>query len=253
MALDGYERRIGRYGVELGAALMDAAGVAPGHRVLDVGCGTGALTAALVERLGADAVAAVDPDPDAVAATRARLSDVDIREAAAELLPFGDAEFDAVLSQLVVSWLRDPDAGVAEMRRVTKPGGALATCIWDFRGGMTVLRAFWDAAAAIDPDAAQHDQGSTHRYNTAADLAELWEAAGLEAVETGALEAGAEYADFDDLWEPLTITDGSPGRYYVTLDADAQAALRAELFDRLGRPEGSFRLTARAWYALGRA
>ena len=232
---------------------MAAAGVGPGQRVLDVGCGTGALTEALVQLLGAQQVAATDPDPDAVAATRARLPGLDVVCAPGEELPFGDGEFDAVLSQLVVSFFADPVAGVTEMRRVAKPGGAIATCVWDFGGGMRMLREFWDAAAEVDPSARDHDQAATHRFASAESLAELWRAAGLSKVTMGALTATAAYRDFDDLWEPLLVPDGAPGRYLECTDGETTERIRERLFERLGRPAGSFTLEARAWYALGRA
>ena len=250
----GYDRRIGRYGGELGDALIDVAGVAPGDRVLDVGCGTGALTERLVARLGSPCVAAVDPAAEDVARCRERLPSVDVRVAAGEHLPFDDSEFDAVLSQLVVSHLDDPEAGVAEMVRVARPGAPIATAVWDFGGGMAVLRAFWDAAAAVGaPGAAAADQVQSHRFTTAESLEDLWRAAGLRDISTGALTAETMYADFDDLWEPLAMPDGSPGRFLATLDDSTRDRVREELFRAVGEPAGSFHLEACAWYALGRA
>ena len=250
--LTGYDRRIGRYGRELGDALIDVAGVAPGNRVLDVGCGTGALTERLVARLGSDLVAAVDPSPDDVARCRERLPGVDVRVARGEELPYANAEFDAVLAQLVVSHFDDPTAGVAEMVRVARPGGPIATAVWDFGGGMTALRAFWDAAAAVRaPGTESADQAQSHRFTTAESLDELWRAGGLTDVSTGALMAGTEYADIDDLWEPLAMPDGSPGRFLERLDAATVQRIREELHRALGAPAASFRLEARAFYALG--
>jgi len=250
--LTGYDRRIGRYGRELGDALIDVAGVAPGDRVLDVGCGTGALTERLVARLGVERVAAVDPSPSDVARCRERLPDVDVRVAAGEHLPYADGEFDAVLSQLVVSHLSDVEAGVAEMLRVARDGAPIATAVWDFGGGMTVLRAFWDAARAVRaPGADAADQAQTHRFTTAESLDELWRGAGLADVTTGALMAGTEYADFDDLWQPLEMPDGSPGRFLETLDRSTRDSVRDELYRALGAPAGAFRLEARAWFAVG--
>lgn len=251
--LDGYERRIGRYGAELAVGLIRASGVTPGQRVLDVGCGAGALTERLAALLGRNSVCAVDPAPDAVSVTRRRLPGIDVRVAPAEELPFPDAEFDAVLAQLVVSFMSDPVAGAREMSRVAKPGAPIATCVWDFGAGMTVLRHFWDAAAQVDTAARDHDQAATHRYATAESLAELWTAAGLSDVTTGELEAGTDYADFDDLWEPMTIPDGAPGRYLEQLDEARIEQIRRAVWERVDRPEGPFRLTARAWYALGYA
>ena len=148
----------------------------------------------------------------------------------------------------------DAEQGVREMRRVARPGAPVATCVWDFAEGMTVLRAFWDAAIATGaPDAAEYDQAKSRAYANPDDLRELWTSAGLDNVMTGELIAGAQYAGFDDLWVPLTIPDGAPGRFLVTLDAGQQDVLEHELRRRLGNPNGRFRLTARAWYVVGYA
>ncbi len=171
MSADGYERRIGRYGRELADALIAATGVRPGQRALDVGCGPGALTERLVELLGSDQVGALDPDPDAVRRCAERLPEVDVRVGAAESLPYGDDEFDVVLGQLVVPFFTDPERGVREMRRVGRPGARIATCVWDFGEGMTVLRAFWDAAIATGaPGAEEHDQAKSRPYANPEDL-----------------------------------------------------------------------------------
>src|SRR5689334_22939301 len=139
---DVYDRHIGRYGSSLAAGLIAAAGVGPGVRALDVGCGPGALTAALASALGAEAVAAVDPSAPFVEACRARVPGADVRRAAAEALPFAAGRFGAVLSQLVVNFMADAPAGVREMARVARPGAAVAACVWDYADGMTLLRRF---------------------------------------------------------------------------------------------------------------
>jgi ubiquinone/menaquinone biosynthesis C-methylase UbiE len=215
---DGYEGRIGRYCRGLAHELIQAAGVRPRQRVLDVGCGSGALTEPLAQLVGAEHVVGIDPDPEAIDACRARVPDVDVRVGSAETLPFENDEFDAVFAQLVVGLLTDAAQGVAEMRRVARPGAAVATCVWDFGGGMTVLRAFWDAAVDLDSRAAKHDQTTTRPYSTREELHALWDAAGLRDVSSGALVVGADYRDFDDLWHPLVAPDGAPGRYYEALD-----------------------------------
>ena len=190
---------------------------------------------------------------EAIAECRARLPDVDVRVALAEDLPFRDDEFDAVLAQLVVGLLTDAAQGVAEMRRVARPGASVATCVWDFGDGMTVLRAFWDAAVELDPRAAEHDQATTRPYSTGEELHALWDAAGLRDVSSGAIVVGADYRDFEDLWDPLVTPDGAPGRYFAALDNRHRDALRRAVVDRLDRPQRPFRLTARAWYAVGSA
>src|SRR3990172_7442031 len=141
-----YDSYMGRYSDPLARELLRAAGVEPGQRALDVGCGPGALTAALVSALGPGSVAAVDPSEPFVEACRRRNPGVEVRAGAAESLPFPDPSFDAVLAQLVVQFMSDAPSGVREMRRVARPGGVLAACTWDYGDGMTMLRTFWSAA-----------------------------------------------------------------------------------------------------------
>lgn len=152
-AAEAYDHHVGRYGAQLAAGLIEAAGIRPGQRVLDVGCGPGALTTALVDRVGAASVAAVDPSVVFVEACRARAPGADVRVGAGEQLPFAADQFDVVLAQLVVQLMDDRDAGVREMVRVARPRGLVAACVWDSTT-MPVLRAFWDAALAVAPERA---------------------------------------------------------------------------------------------------
>jgi SAM-dependent methyltransferase len=216
-----------------------------------VGCGPGALTGELVARLGAANVAAVDPSAPWAEATRQRYPGVDVRLAGAEALPFDDAEFDHALAQLVVNFMTDPAAGVAEMRRVTRARGTVAAAVWDYGGEMTLLRTLWDAAAALDPAAADRDEGRSMRFGTPHELCELWTAAGLEEVQVAPAVVTAGYDDFDDLWAPLELGIGPSGAYVTSLDEDARAALKAELRRRLSVGDEPFRLSARAWIATG--
>jgi SAM-dependent methyltransferase len=250
---DAYDRFIGRYGGALARALIAAAGVKPGDRALDVGCGPGGLTTELVALLGAGRVAAVDPSPSFAATCAARLPGAGVREASAEALPFAAATFDRVLAQLVINFLGDPEAGVAEMRRVARPGGTVAAATWDYAGEMVLLRAFWDAATALDPAAADRDEGRSMRLGTPDELTALWRASGLHAVAVAAAVVGADYTDFDDLWSPLESGVGPAGAYAAALPADRRAALADELRRRLGAGDGTvpFHLTARAWIVTG--
>lgn len=249
-----YDRFVGRYGTSLATALIDFAVVGPGMRALDVGCGPGALAATLAGRVGGSNLAAVDPSPPFVDACTARLPDVEVLEASAEALPFGNGAFDVVLSQLVVNFLADPAAGVREMARVTRPGGTVAACVWDYAGEMTLLRAFWDAAREVEPErAAAADEGVVMPWCAEGELAELWRAAGLGSVRSGALTARATYDDFDDLWAPLPTGVGPAGAFCKSLAADDQAALRDALQRRLGVGDAPFELTARAWAVAGEA
>ncbi|MCA1701853.1 MAG: methyltransferase domain-containing protein, partial [Actinobacteria bacterium] len=142
-APDAYDRHVGRYGHELAAAMIQIADVRPGQRVLDVGCGTGALTTALAALLDADHVAAIDPAEQFVEVCQSRVPGADVRLGAAENMPFRNASFDTALAQLVVDGMVDARRGIAEMRRVTRPGGVVAACVWDFDGGVALLDAVW--------------------------------------------------------------------------------------------------------------
>jgi SAM-dependent methyltransferase len=178
---------------------------------------------------------------------------VDVSVASAESLPFADGGFDAALAQLVFNFLKDPEAGLAEMRRVTVAGGVVAACVWDYPGEMTLLRTFWEAAAALDPDGVGAvDERTQMPFGREGDLADLWRRGGLEDVEEGRLVVAADYANFDDLWAPLERGVAPAGAYTVSLDEGRRAALCEEYRRRLGAPEGSFELSARAWYAIGR-
>jgi SAM-dependent methyltransferase len=249
---EAYDRWIGRYSPALARALIAAAGVRAGDRVLDVGCGPGGLTTELVGLTGAQRVAAVDPSPTFAAACAARLPGADVREASAEALPFAGASFDRVLAQLVINFLADPEAGLGEMIRVARPGATVAAATWDYGGEMVLLRAFWDAAAALDPAAAARDEGRTMKLGTPGALTALWDACGLRDVAVAPAVVSADYAGFDDLWAPLESGVGPAGAYAAALPDDRRAALRDDLRRRL-RAEAStpLRLTARAWIVTG--
>jgi SAM-dependent methyltransferase len=242
-----YDRFMGRYTPSLAAALADAAAVNDGMRVLDVGCGPGGLTRELAARVGAANVAAIDPAPQFAEACRNRTPEADVREGVAEELPWADAEFDAALSSLVIGFMRDPDQGVREMARVTRPGGTVAACMWDIAtGGMTMLRIFWAAVREANPAA----EGERRMAGTVeGDIAARLRRAGLADVTGGALAARADYAGFDDFWEPFTFAVGPSGQHLRSLSADQQAHVRDAC--RAALPDGAFTLDARAWYARG--
>ena len=244
---DAYLRFMGRYSEPLAARFADLAGVRPGQRALDVGCGPGALTAELAGRLGADAVSAVEPSAPFAAAARQRLPGVDIRRAAAEHLPFGDGVFDVTLAQLVVHFMADPVAGLREMGRVTRPGGMVAACVWDHAGGHGPLAAFWQAVRELDPAA---DDESNLAGVREGDLARLCAQAGLGQVQAGALTVRARYAGFDQWWEPFTVGAGPAGAYVASLDPERLGLLREQCRRRL--PAGPVEITATAWAATGR-
>jgi SAM-dependent methyltransferase len=245
---DAYDRFMGRYSVPLASLLADFAEVAAGQRVLDVGCGPGALTTELVARLGPAAVAAVDPSEPFVAAARERHPGVDVQRAAAEELPFAAGEFDATLAQLVVQFMADPVAGLQEMARVTRKDGIVAACVWDHAGGQGPLSLFWQAARELDPDVEDESERAGTREGH---LAELFEAAGLGEIEQGALSVRVQHPSFDDWWEPFTLGVGPAGAFVASLDADGQARLRERCRELL--PDAPFVPPARAWAARGAA
>ena len=249
VAGSAYDRFMGRYSQELAPAFIEFANIEPGMRVLDVGCGPGALSERLAGVVGAERLAAVDPSEPFVAACSRRVPGADVRRGDAEELPWENDAFDAAVSQLVVNFMRDAPAGVAEMRRVARRGGVVAACTWDYGGGMEMLRAFWKAARTLD--AAAPDEGRTMRYRSTDELEELWRGAGLDGVETGHLSVGTTYASFDDLWEPFTFGVGPAGAYCAALEPERRAELRERLFENVGSPAGSFKLGARACAVRG--
>lgn len=239
---EAYDLFMGRYAIPLADRFATFAQVSVGTRVLDVGCGPGALTRELSDRLGAGAVSACDPSTSFVAACAARNPGVDVRLGDAAQLPFGDAGFDAVLSQLVLHFVPDPAAAAAEMQRVLRPGGAIATCVWDFGHGMQLLRAFWDAALSLDAGAP--DEHRVMRFGRPGEIAQWLTDAGLREVTETTLAVTSTYRDFDELWAGFLAGVGPAGSYCLSLPPSDRDALRAALADRLGNPEGPLTLEA---------
>ena len=240
-----YDRFMGRYTVPLASALANEVGVGEEMRVLDVGCGPGGLTSELADRAGAENVAAIDPAEQFVTSCQERNPGADVRQGVAEELPWEDDTFDASLSCLVIAFMRDPDAGLRQMARVTKPGGRVGICMWDIAGGgMTMLRLFWDAMRSVKPDI----EGEQQRAGTSeGDIAERLRRAGLRDVAGGALEVRADYSGFEDFWEPFTFAVGPAGQALAKLEDEAKAAVRESIRGEL--PDGPFTLDARSWYA----
>jgi SAM-dependent methyltransferase len=247
VSADAYLRFMGRYSEPLAAQFADLAGAGHGQRLLDVGCGPGALAAELVSRAGAGAVSAVEPSASFAAAVRERLPGADIRQAAAERLPFATATFDAALAQLVVHFMADPVAGLQEMARVTRPGGVVAACVWDHAGGRGPLAAFWSAVRELDPAATDESDLPGARE---CDLAKLFAQAGLNGIQATTLTVRTRYASFAEWWEPYTLGVGPPGAYVASLSPERRDAVR----DRCRRllPTGPIEISATAWAATGR-
>jgi SAM-dependent methyltransferase len=242
---DAYERFMGRFSRPLGPLLADLAGIERGQRVLDVGCGTGALTDELVRRLGAGAVVALDPSEPFVVRVAERHPGVEVHVAPAEKIPCADDAFDAALAQLVVHFMSDPVAGLRELRRVTRPGGVVAATVWD-HAGTSPLSLFWDTVAELD-DAAQNEANLAGARP--GHLGELFREAGLASVEETALQVEVAFASFEEWWEPYTLGVGPAGAYVVRLDADAHERLVARLREQ--QPTAPFTVAGRAWAARG--
>jgi SAM-dependent methyltransferase len=248
VAADAYDRFMGRFSARLAPSFADLARVNAGQTALDVGCGPGALTTELVRRLGPSAVAAVDPSEPFVAAARARHPDVDVRLSAAEDLPYPDGRFDAAFAQLVVHFMTDPVAGLAEMARVTRADGVIAACVWDLAGQRAPISPFWAAAHELDSGVEDESGLAGARRGH---LSELFEAAGLRRIEEVELSASVEYESFDDWWGPFTLGVGPAGAYAQTLGETELSALRERCRHLL--PEAPFTLTAFAWAVRGLA
>ena len=248
VAATAYDAFMGRWSRRMSVALADEAGIAPGMRVLDVGCGTGALTEELVRRVTPQLVSAVDPSPSFVSAMRERLRGVDVREASAEQLPFEDGSFDAALAQLVVHFMADPVAGLVEMRRVTRRGGVVVASVWDYAGDRGPLGVFWEAAREIRPDVRDESRLAGTREGH---LAELFETAGLQHVSQSVLRATIEHPTFEAWWDPFTKGAGPAGAFVSGLDPSERDRLREACERRLdARP---ITVRAAAWAARGYA
>jgi SAM-dependent methyltransferase len=244
---DSYARFMGRFSEPLAPAFADLVDVPPEGRVLDVGCGPGVLTAVLVERYGAARVDAIDPTPGFVEAARDRLPGVDVRLGAAEELPYPDGAFDASFAQLVVHFMNDPVAGLAEMARVTRPGGCVAACVWDHPGLRGPLTPFWSAVDELDPGGVAEASAGSHE----GDLVRRFTDAGLEDVRGGELSVTVHLSSFEEWWAPYAEPAGSVGDYLATRTPEQVDELRDLCHRRLG--DGPFDLTAWTWAATGRA
>jgi len=248
VAADAYLRFIGRFSEQLAAPFADLAGVRAGQRVLDVGCGPGALAAELVRRLGPPAVCAVEPSASFAEAVALRLPGVDVRRATAEQLPFPAGVFDVAMAQLVVHFMADPVAGLREMGRVTRPGGTVAASVWDHASDRGPLAACWRAVRELDPAARDVSDLAGAREG---DLARLSAAARLRVTEVATLTARARYASFEEWWEPFTLGVGPAGIYAASLDPGRRGQLRERCRGLLG--PGPIEISGTAWAVTCRA
>lgn len=248
VAADGYDRFIGRYSRLLAPQFLAFAGL-DRPPVLDVGCGPGSLTEVLAARFGTSSVSAIDPSEPFVAACRDRVPGADVRVGSGESLPFSDQSFQAAVSQLVLSFVHDPDQMLREMIRVVRPGGSIAACTFEATG-LALARIFWQAALQVDADAPDDARIPFRREH---ELRDLWIRTGLCAVHCAQIELQATYSDFDDFWSPFELGIGPAGSYFVAQAEPRRRQLRAACFELLGRPSAAFELPALVLAIRGQA
>jgi SAM-dependent methyltransferase len=252
---DAYERYIGRWSRPVADQFVAWLEVRPGRRWLDVGCGTGALTQAILKRSAPVAVVGVDPVEPFIARASAELTDprasFSLGSAVDTGLPDGAA--DVVVAGFVLNFVPDVGAALAEWRRVLAPSGVVGTYVWDYVRGMGFIRHFWDAAVAVDPAAAALDQGQQAGITAAGHLEAAFRAAGFVAVEGRSIAIPTVFADFDDLWLPFLGGTGEAPGYVATLDDVHRDAIREQLRRSIApQPDGSIHFEARAWAVRAR-
>lgn len=247
VAADSYDRFMGRYSSPLAFLFADFAGITAPMDVLDVGSGPGALTEELVRRLDTGSISAVDPSEPFVDAIRQRLPSVAVQQASAEQLPFRDESFDVTLAQLVVHHMADPVAGVAEMGRVTRSGGVVAACVWDFAGNRSPLSPYWRAVERFDPSSTGESELAGAKEG---DLTRIFDEAGLEDVSGTTIAFDVTHETFEEWWEPFVLGVGPAGSHLAQLSSEDRDRV-AELC-RLQLPDAPFTLDVAVWAARGR-
>ncbi|HTM01644.1 MAG TPA: class I SAM-dependent methyltransferase [Candidatus Omnitrophota bacterium] len=254
-----YEPFIGRWSRLVARSFLDWLDAPVGRHWLDVGCGPGALAQTILDRMRPASILGVDPSAAFIEYARAHVrrdglsaEAVSFQVGDARALPVGDASRDAVVSGLVLNFVPGPERAVAEMARATSPGGIAAAYVWDYAGKMELLRYYWDAAVALDPDAAALDEGPRFPICRPEPLEALFKAAGLESVATTTIDVPTVFRDFDDYWNPFLGGQGPAPAYAMTLDEARRGRLRERLRARLPlEKDGSIHLIARAWAVRG--
>ena len=249
-----YERFMGRWSRELAPLFAGFAAVRNGEVLLDVGCGTGALSAALASVAPESRIVGIDPAAPYVAFAQARHGSALVRfdVGDARQIRFDDGAFDRTMSLLVLNFVPDAVKAVDEMKRVTRRGGTIAAAVWDYGEGMEMLRVFWDEAIALAPASDARDQRHMPLCRRG-ELAAMWRARGLQDVVEEALTIQTRFTSFDDYWAPFLDRQGSTGAYVATLSERERGELESRLKRRL-LPEGpnrAFVLKARAWAVRG--
>lgn len=248
-----YERYVGRWSRQVAPAFLEWMRMPPGMRWLDVGCGTGALSAAILERCAPTSVAGVEPSEGFLRAAHENLSGrAELLQGGANAIPLPEASVDVVVSGLVLNFVPDPKAGLAEMRRVAGPGGTIGAYVWDYAGRMELMRHFWDAAVELDRDALRLDEGVRFPICHPERLADLFVDAGLAGIATTGIDVPTRFESFDDYWQPFLGGQGPAPAYAMSLAEADRARLRDRIRERLAPDaDGAIALTARAWAVRG--
>jgi len=248
-----YERYVGRWSRQVAPLFLAWLEIPAGRRWLDVGCGTGALCAAIADRCAPVSIAGVEPSDGFLETAKENLAGrASLHRGSATAIPLGDATVDVVVSGLVLNFVPDQPAALSEMARVTGAGGTIAAYVWDYAGRMELMRIFWDAAAELDPAAAKLDEGVRFPLCRPEALERLFTGAGLEDVEVKAIDITTQHPDFDDYWQPFLGGQGPAPAYAMSLDEPARARLRDRVRERApAAADGSISLTARAWAVRG--
>lgn len=251
---DAYEQYVGRWSRQVAPRFLDWLNAPAGSRWLDLGCGTGALSAAIVDRGGAASVTGVEPSPGFLATAQRRLAGrVTLRQGSATAIPLAAGSVDVVVSGLVLNFVPDLSAALAEMVRVAAAGAVVAAYVWDYAGKMELMRHFWDAAVELDVGVRAQDEGLRFALCAPHALAQAFAAARLEQVETTAIDIATPFASFDDYWQPFLGGQGPAPSYVASLDAAARLRLRERLRQRIAaHADGSISMIARAWVVRGR-
>ena len=244
-----YERYVGRWSRKVAPAFLEWLRMPPGLRWLDVGCGTGALSAAVADRCAPGALAGVEPSEGFLGSAREHLgAHANLLQGSATAIPLPDACVDVVVSGLVLNFVPDKEAALAEMRRVAVGGGTVAAYVWDYAGRMELMRHFWDAATALDPSRASLDEGVRFPECKPEALEALFLHAGLLEVAVQPIDVATRFGSFDDYWQPFLGGQGPAPAYAMSLDEAARERLRDRVRARLPiQPDGSIDLVARAW------
>lgn len=243
-----YEQYVGRWSRRVAPLFTSWLQIPAGRSWLDVGCGTGALCATIVDNCSPSSVAGVEPSDGFLETAQENLAGrASIQQGTASAIPLGDASVDVVVSGLVLNFIPDLQAALAEMARVTRSGGTLGAYVWDYAGKMELMRYFWDATVELDPGAASLDEGVRFPLCRPDALVAQFASAGLVADVT-AIDVPTPFASFEDYWQPFLGGQGPAPAYAMSLDEDARSRLRDRIKTRLPRrDDGSISLTARAW------